>query len=115
MKTAEELYKLIEVKLPTVSLATIYNNLKLFLKHGIVKDLPYENGLTKYEWNSEKEHYHVTCTICGKMKDFYYPVIKEVEFLAESISKYKVHKHHLQFFGICNDCAEQEVKRYEKT
>jgi Fur family peroxide stress response transcriptional regulator len=101
--TAEEIYQILVKQFPSVSIATVYNNLKVFIKLGFVQELQFGEGLSKYEWIDE-EHYHVICTSCGKIEDFYYPQLKEVEVFAQGLSKFHINKHDLQFYGTCKEC-----------
>ena len=100
--TAEEIHQ----KIPFASLTTIYNNLKLFASLGIVNELPYGNGLSKYELNTAK-HYHVICKKCGKIVDFNYPSLKEVEMLASKLTNFQVKEHHFEIYGLCTDCQHK--------
>jgi len=99
--TADDIHRLI----PFTSLTTIYNNLKLFVKMEIANELPYGNGLSKYELN-ESRHYHVICQNCGKVVDFNYPVLLEIEKLASKLTKFEIFQHHFEIYGICPSCQE---------
>ena len=101
--TAEEIHQ----KIPFTSLTTIYNNLKLFVSLGIVNELPYGNGLSKFELNTAK-HYHVICESCGKIVDFNYPNLKEVEMLASKLTNFEVQQHHFEIYGLCTDCQQND-------
>lgn len=111
--TAEDIYKKLVKQFPSVSIATVYNNLKLFVNLGFVGELQFGEGLSKFEW-IDKEHYHIICTNCGKIEDFYYPQLKEVESFAQELSKFKIKHHHLLFYGICKECSEQDHKKRNK-
>ncbi len=110
--TAEEIFNELGKQFSSVSITTVYNNLKLFVKLGLVEELQFGEGLSKFEWKSE-EHYHIICSNCGKIEDFYYPQLKEVEAFAQDLSKYKIKNHQLQFYGICKNCLERESKAGE--
>mgnify|MGYP005756293897 CR=1 FL=1 len=99
--TIEEIHK----KLSYISLATIYNNVKLFVRLGILSELPYGNGLSQYEIY-QSHHYHVTCENCGKIVDFHYPNLKEVEQVAAHLTKYEITRHQLAFYGKCRTCQQ---------
>lgn len=107
--TAEEIYEQLAEKFSSVSITTVYNNIKLLVKLGFVKELKFGEGLSKFEW-VDKDHYHIFCTSCGKLEDFYYPRLKEVEAFAQDLSKYKIHNHQLQFYGLCSGCDNGEIK-----
>ncbi|MCQ6274315.1 transcriptional repressor [Bacillus sp. V3B] len=105
--TAEEIFTELGKQFSSVSITTVYNNLKLFVKLGFVKELQFGEGLSKFEWKDE-EHYHIICSSCGKIEDFHYPRLKEVEAFAQDLSKFKIKNHQLQFYGICIDCKDEE-------
>ena len=110
--TADEIYKKLVKQFPSVSIATVYNNLKLFVNIGFVKELQFGEGLSKFEW-LEKDHYHIICSDCGKIEDFYYPQLKEVESFAKDLTKFKIKNHHLLFYGLCKNCSEQQENNNE--
>lgn len=110
--TADEIYKKLVQQFPSVSIATVYNNLKLFVNLGFVKELQFGEGLSKFEW-LEKDHYHIICSECGKIEDFYYPQLKEVESFAKDLTKFNIKKHDLLFYGLCEDCGEQQKNKKE--
>jgi len=101
--TAEDIHR----SIPYTSLTTIYNNLKLFVKLGILNELPYGNSLSKYELNHSK-HYHVICQKCGKIVDFNYPNLKEVEHVASELTNYHILYHQFEVYGICSSCQGEE-------
>lgn len=111
--TAEEIFNELGKQFSSVSITTVYNNLKLFVKLGFVKELQFGEGLSKFEWK-DKEHYHIICSNCGKIEDFYYPRLKEVEAFAQDLSKFKIKNHQLQFYGICADCKVEGNKAGEE-
>lgn len=102
--TAEDIHQTI----PYTSLTTIYNNLKLFVKLGIINELPYGNALSKYELNHAK-HYHVICKSCGKIVDFNYPTLQEIEQLASKLTNFIISHHYFEVYGICSSCQEKSV------
>lgn len=104
--TVEELYHILNERMPSVSITTIYNNINLFCELEIVKEIQFGESLSKYEWKKQ-DHYHIVCKSCGEMVDVWYPTLKEVEAVAESISKFQVRSHNLQFYGVCSQCVEQ--------
>lgn len=80
--SAEDIHR----ELPYMSLPTIYSNLKLFVKLGILKELSHGDAKSKYELFTS-QHYHVICKSCGKIADLDYPHLKEVEHAAKTIDE----------------------------
>lgn len=106
--TADEIYKALEGKFPNMSVATVYNNLRVFREIGLVKELTYGDASSRFDFVTS-DHYHVICEGCGKIVDFHYPGLDEVEHLASHVTDFKVSHHRLEIYGTCSDCQSKEV------
>ncbi|TCT17930.1 Fur family peroxide stress response transcriptional regulator [Melghiribacillus thermohalophilus] len=105
--TADEIYKALEGKFPNMSVATVYNNLRVFRDIGLVRELTYGDSSSRFDCNTEN-HYHIICEKCGKIVDFHYPSLDEVESLAEQVTGFDVTHHRMEVYGICEDCKKKE-------
>lgn len=105
--TADEIYKALEGKFPNMSVATVYNNLRVFREAGIVKELTYGDSSSRFDYVTT-QHYHVICNDCGKIVDFHYPALNEVEALAAHITNFEVSHHRLEIYGTCPECAKDK-------
>ncbi|MFD1389735.1 peroxide-responsive transcriptional repressor PerR [Alkalibacillus flavidus] len=105
--TADEIYKALESKFPNMSVATVYNNLRVFLDIGLVRELPYGDSSSRFDCNMS-DHYHIICNSCGKIEDFHYPALDEVEQLAEQVTGFNVTDHRMEVYGTCEDCQKEE-------
>lgn len=105
--TADEIYKALEGKFPNMSVATVYNNLRVFREIGIVKELTYGDSSSRFDYTTTK-HYHVICEPCGKIVDFHYPTLDEVESLAEQVTGFQITHHRMEIYGICPDCQKKD-------
>ncbi|MBR7554474.1 peroxide-responsive transcriptional repressor PerR [Allobacillus sp. GCM10007491] len=103
--TADEIYKALEDKFPNMSVATVYNNLRVFLDIGLVRELTYGDSSSRFDCNTS-DHYHIICDECGKIVDFHYPSLNEVEQLAEQVTGFDVSNHRLEVYGTCEDCQQ---------
>lgn len=65
--------------LPEMDITTIYRNLELFIKDGVIKKLNLSGDEAVYEY-TEKAHFHAVCTDCDKVLHFTAPE-KEIEKL----------------------------------
>lgn len=101
--TADEIYKALEEKFPNMSVATVYNNLRVLRKVGLVRELTYGDDSSRFDCNMT-EHYHIMCEDCGKIVDFHYPPLDEVESLAEKVTGFEVSHHRMELYGKCDDC-----------
>ncbi|GEL05844.1 peroxide-responsive transcriptional repressor PerR [Rummeliibacillus sp. G93] len=107
--TADDIYKALEHKFPNMSVATVYNNLRVFRESGLVRELTYGDNASRFDFVTTK-HYHIICESCGKIVDFHYPGLDEVEHLAAHVTGFKVNSHRLEVYGTCPDCEEKATK-----
>lgn len=103
--TANEIYEYLKNDFPNMSVATIYNNINFFKKAGIVTELPFADGSSRFDL-TKTHHYHVICANCGKVEDFDYPNFEEAERIAEKQTHFKVINHSFKVTGICLECQE---------
>lgn len=101
--TADDIYRALEPKFPNMSVATVYNNLKMFIEAGMVRELTYGDSSSRFDANVS-DHYHVTCEKCGKIEDFSYPSLSDVEHSAEKSTGFTVKGHRMELYGLCESC-----------
>ncbi|MNW25163.1 Peroxide operon regulator [compost metagenome] len=101
--TADEIYRALEPKFPNMSVATVYNNLKVFIEAGMVHELTYGDNSSRYDANVS-DHYHIVCESCGKIEDFSYPSLIDVERHAAQMTGFEVRGHRLELRGVCRSC-----------
>lgn len=101
--TADEIYQSLEKQFPNISVATVYNNLKVFIEHNLVQELNYADVSSRFEFN-HADHYHAVCTKCGKFEDIFYPGLEKVERATEELTDFKIYGHRLELYGLCKAC-----------
>lgn len=104
--TADDIYKALGHRFPNMSVATVYNNLKLFVEAGLVRELTYGDDSSRYDANVA-DHYHIICQQCNTMVDFDYPRLHSVEEDAMKHTGFIIQGHRLELYGLCPACATQ--------
>ena len=104
--TVDEIYKALESHFPNMSVATVYNNLKVFIGTGLVRELTYGDGASRFDADMS-EHYHAICEQCGKIVDFEYPVLDDLEKTATEKTDFIIKGHRMEVYGLCKRCAEE--------
>ena len=102
----DDLYKSLQSKFTTLSLATIYKNIhtmceKLFLSE--VK-IPHKKNVYVL---SKKEHSHVICSQCNIILDINLD-ISSVLNEAQKMSKFNLSTSQIVFNGLCPKCSNKE-------
>ena len=98
--SAEDIYQILKEEYPSLSIATVYNNMSLFASLGIVQELRIEKDKVIYDTHVEP-HDHFLCLKCGRIYDI---EIKDRK-LPEKVDGHIVHSAHTYYFGICKECA----------
>ena len=103
--TAEELFELAKQKLPTISRATVYNNLHSLEEECIIRKISGDGGPDRYD-NSFIPHGHLICTMCGGVFDVDVPGIEKI--LAECTGSLP-ESYELKVRGRCEKCMHTEA------
>lgn len=110
--TAEELHERVRLRMPRISLGTVYRNLELLSEAGDIARLEV-GGRRRYDGNVHDEHYHARCTQCGAVEDVPSSVVTRFDFQAEAVKGFRVTGHQLTFTGLCARCARKTRDRRE--
>lgn len=103
--TADEIYKALGETFPNMSMATVYNNLKVLKETGLVQEMTFGDNSSRFDCNTQP-HYHIKCNQCGKIVDFDYPALDEVESLAARVTGFDVSHHRMELYGTCEACQK---------
>lgn len=103
--TADEIYRELESNFPNMSVATVYNNLRVLKETGLIKELTYGDAASRFDFTVEA-HYHAICEKCGKMVDFDYSGLQEIERIAEEKLGFKINHHRMELYGECPECIK---------
>ncbi len=109
--TADEVYRRVQQKLPAISLATVYRNLDLLTRRGLIRRLGNHGCRRRYEADLEP-HGHFWCLDCGTVEDIPFPVSppetdRDHPWMRQRI----VYTASTDFHGLCPRCT---VKAAEK-
>lgn len=89
--TAEEILALTRLILPTISRATVYNNLHALERDGEIRRITGDDGTDRYD-SSSVPHGHLICIKCRSITDFQYPSFSETlsELLGGGVESYEL-------------------------
>ena len=101
--TANEVYDMVRKRLPRIGLGTVYRNLNLLAKLGIISKLEVGGEQKRFDGDITP-HYHIRCIKCNRVDDIFIKMDRGLEKSAASCCDYKILDHHVQFSGICSKC-----------
>lgn len=98
--TADEVYEAARLRIPRISLATVYRNLDALAEDGSIRRLQVSGARMRFDGNPN-EHCHIRCTLCGRIDDV------EDDGLVrwpENTGGYEITGCRIEFAGVCPVC-----------
>lgn len=104
--SAEEVFMLVKAVQPGISLGTVYRNLDLLTRQGVLSQFILADGTRKYERASE-HHHHLICINCGGAEDIPdCPLNQKIKSYTKE-KNFRVVRHSFEVYGICADCQKK--------
>ncbi|MDT3701198.1 MAG: Fur family transcriptional regulator [Thermincola sp.] len=101
--SAQEIFDLLKEN--GVDFSTVYRNLEMMSKEGILSSVHRENGTSSYELCLNHHHHHLICTDCGATRCI---DICPMELINESVWEgFIPKKHRFEIMGVCPECAKK--------
>lgn len=95
------------VKLVKSDIVTVYRNLEILNKLGLVARVFLDQKEAYFELKAS-HHHHAICENCGRVADIHDLGHKKLDEDALKVSGFSIiHRHSLEFFGICKSCASK--------
>lgn len=109
--SAEEVHELLRQKDFDFGLATVYRNVELLHKLGILNKVEFGDGRTRYELSDSDpqlhQHHHLICLNCKKIIEFEDDLLEDLENLIAKKSDFQIVDHEVKFFGYCSECRNK--------
>ena len=109
--TAEDVYRDVLARYPTLSFATVYKTLELLAEMGEVRKVIVDELRRRYDVNTEP-HRHAVCRQCRRIVDVREDEIGGGERLRRALEQvdlgardFIVEGASVEFTGLCADCA----------
>jgi Fe2+ or Zn2+ uptake regulation protein len=101
--TADEIYKNIKEKNPSLSKTTVYNSLDTLQEHNIIQSITISSSELRYDFRHSM-HHHFLCKKCG--------IITDIDIECPNIDKmlkdgHKVEEVQGYFIGVCTNCLKK--------
>jgi len=101
--SADEIYRVVSKKFPTMSMATVYNTLETLRKRGHLVELNVDPYKKRFD-PDPKPHHHLICTKCNKITDVHYEFPLPLSNLERD--GFQIIGSHIEFYGICPKCKK---------
>jgi len=102
--SVEKLYRRLLLKLPTISLDTVYRTLTTLEQHGLVTRVQTQESQTRFEGRIDN-HHHVICKKCGKITDFNWELLDAADLPEEIVKWGRIERKNITLRGLCRECG----------
>ncbi len=105
--SAEDIYRAVHKKYPTMSLATVYSTLSALKKKGSVLELTIDPDKKRYDPDTGF-HSHLICISCRRIIDI--PGRYRIDLPKSADQDFAVTESHVEFYGFCPRCKSEKNK-----
>jgi Fe2+ or Zn2+ uptake regulation protein len=102
--SAVQVFARVQQNMPTISLATVYNCLETLAQCGLVRQVNFDRGPSRFCPNVQR-HGHIICTSCGRVDDVAVPEDEALATIWQLPEGYVVNQYELSLRGLCPQCA----------
>lgn len=106
----EMLFDRVRMDIPSISLGTVYRNIRTFLDSGLIGEVSLHHGSLRLEANNEP-HHHFVCTQCRTMFDLPTEGLDEIQLRRPLPKGFRVNRFHVEAQGLCAACASKKPRR----
>jgi len=108
--TADQVYEIVKRRLPKISIGTVYRNLDMLSRLGLIKKINVGTPQMRFDGRIE-EHYHVVCMRCGRVEDVEidddFNPFRELHKALSQRTGFEIKGLEINMVGICPDCAKR--------
>ena len=102
-RTADEILLFARERMPGISRATVYNNLKDLENEGLIRKISGENGADMYD-SAFELHGHMICKMCKSVSDIDVPNLLDK---MKELSGVDVESYELKLRYVCDECKSK--------
>ena len=108
--TAHQVFAQAKRKIPSISLGTVYRNLRQLADEGRVQENKMGGEPARFEVPRQR-HYHIWCVECGRLEDLTLPYQDALDRKAQRLVRFRLEQHRMEFFGLCPECGRERRPR----
>lgn len=105
----EQIYAVVKRRIPSISLATIYNNLRLFVEKGLLREVTPHAATLRVDGNLES-HHHLICTRCKSVQDIACDFVDFKRLARQVPGGFDLTQPLVEVFGLCPRCSAKNLK-----
>jgi len=99
--SAEDVYRAVSKRFPTMSFATVYNTFEALRRRGGVTELTLDPDKKRFDPNT-KPHHHLMCVKCRRIADIHREY--DLHLPPGAAEGFQLLGNHIEFYGVCPKC-----------
>ena len=105
--SGQELHRQLIERGKVMGLTTVYRNLQVLIKHGLIRSRHLPTGEVLYT-PVERDIHHLTCVQCGETSKMDGCPVKNIHTPKTNTKKFQLLFHTLEYFGLCQNCYQAQ-------
>ena len=106
--SGQELHRELIIGEKEMGLTTVYRNLQVLMKSGLIRSRHLPTGEVLYT-PVERDIHHLTCVQCGETSKIDGCPVKDLHEPKQVTQKFQLLFHTLEFFGLCQNCYQKNA------
>jgi len=106
-RSPEQIYAAVRKRVPSISLATVYNNLRLFVEHGLLREVTPHASTLRVDGNLEP-HHHLVCSRCKSVQDIEGEFVDFKRLSRQLPDGFDLTQPLVEVFGLCRRCSNKK-------
>lgn len=104
--TAQEIFEKVKVQNPNINFSTVYRNLELLCKLGVIHKLNINSGISHFELTHNEHHHHLICIKCGDMQSIHMCPYGNLQINELDDLGFVPVEHKFEIYGYCKNCSK---------
>jgi Fur family transcriptional regulator, ferric uptake regulator len=105
--SAQELYRRMHRRDPSIGRATVFRTLEALVIAGVARRLELDGHVYGYVACRPEHHHHLACDRCGRVEEIDEAYIRPVSERIAANLGFRIDDARVDFYGICASCARQ--------
>ena len=105
--SGQELHRQLVSDGKSIGLTTVYRNLQVLIKQGLIRSRHLPTGEVLYT-PVDRDIHHLTCVQCGDTSKIEGCPVKDIHSPKKNPKKFQFLFHTLEYFGLCQNCYQAQ-------
>jgi Fur family peroxide stress response transcriptional regulator len=106
--TAEQIYEVVQARVPEISRATVYRALDSLVQLGAIGRAHHLGPAIRFDANAD-HHHHLVCVRCNRVMDFADARLDDLPLPDRARTGFETLDYSVHFTGLCEECRKADA------